>query len=383
MPWEETEPMKERIKFVLDVESGFFEFTEVCERYGVSRKTGYKWWKRYLEGGIEALRDQSRAPHHCPHKTPKEVEDKIIQLRKEHEGWGAPTLRYRLKRTHPQMQWPAVSTIGEILKRRGESKPRKRGRKPPGVFRGSPVETEEPNQVMTADFKGEFRTQDGPYCYPLTMQDHWARYSFCCQAMRSTSAQPARDQFERVFQQYGLPQAILTDNGIPFAGSGLRRLSRLSVWWIRLGIQPLLIQPGHPEQNGRHERYHRTLKQETAFPPAANLNAQQQIFDRFRKEYNQERPHQSLAGKTPAEVYRPSKRPYPKCLPPAEYPGHYEVRRVASNGLIKLHGHTIFLSSALQYETVGLEEFKDGVWSIYLKETLLARWDERKGNIYG
>ena len=382
MPWEETEPMIERIRFVLDVESGVFQFSEICQRYGVSRKTGYKWLKRFLEGGVEALRDQSRAPHHCPHKTPKEVEDKIVKMREKHKS-GPVTLRYRLERLHPQIHWPAVSTIGEILKRRGQVEPRKRRRKPQGLYSAHQVQTDEPNQVMTADFKGQFRTQDGHYCYPLTMQDHCARYSFCCQAMKSTSARPARDQFERVFEDYGLPEAILTDNGTPFAGVGLRRLSRLSVWWIRLGIQPLLIQLGHPEQNGRHERYHRTLKQQTAFPPAENLKAQQQVFDRFRQDYNHQRPHQSLGGKTPAEVYRSSKRPYPKHLPALQYPGHFEVRRVSSIGQIKLHGRRIFLSEVLGHQRVGLEEFKEGIWSIYLGETLLGRWNEREGKIYG
>jgi putative transposase len=383
MAWEETEPMKERIKFMFEVESEVFHFSEICERYGVSRKTGYKWLKRYQEGGVEALWERSRAPHHCPHKTPKEVEDEIVKLRKEHEKSGPFTLRYRLERTRSEIKWPAVSTIGEILKRRGQVKSRKRRKKPQGLFSGSQVETHRPNQVMTADFKGQFRTQDGQYCYPLTVQDHCARFSFCCQAMRSTSAKPARDQFERVFQQYGLPEAILTDNGVPFAGPGLRRLSRLSVWWIRLGIQPLLIQPGHPEQNGRHERYHRTLKQETTFPPAANLRAQQQVFDRFQQDYNHERPHQSLQGKTPAEVYRPSQRPYPRRLPGPQYPGHYEVRRVSTAGQIKLHGKKIFLSEVLENQIVGLEQFKEDIWSIYLGETLLGRWDERKGKIYG
>lgn len=383
MPWEERGPMMERIKFMLEAESGVFHFSEICQRYGVSRKTGYKWLKRFSEGGVEALRDQSRGPHHCPHRTPKEVEDEILEMCKKHPSGGV-TLRYRLERMYPQIQWPAVSTIGEILKRRGESKPRKRqGRKPQGIFSTSQVESEEPNEVMTADFKGQFRTQDSLYCYPLTMLDHFARFNLCSQSLPSTCGRPVRDQFERVFQEYGLPDAILTDNGTPFAGTGLRRLSQLSVWWIRLGIQPLLIQPGHPEQNGRHERFHRTLKQQTVFPPAENLEAQQQVFNRFREDYNNERPHQSLGGKTPAEIYRPSERPYPRRLPPLEYPGHYEIRRVDASGHIKLHGKIIFLSTVLHHQTVGLEEFKDAIWSIYLGEILLGRWNEREGKLYG
>lgn len=238
-------------------------------------------------------------------------------------------------------------------------------------------------RFFSADFKGQFRTGDGRYCYPLTMQDHCSRFALCCQAHRSTSTGPVWVQFERVFREYGLPEAILTDNGIPFASNGLRRLSRLSVWWIRLGIQPLLIQPGHPEQNGRHERYHRTLKEETALPPAADLLAQQRAFDRFRQEYNHERPHQQLEGKTPAEVYRHSPRSYPSRLARVEYPGHYEVRRVSSDGYIKLYANRIFLSQVLQHENVGLEEIEDGIWSIYLCEVLLGRWNQRDGKIYG
>ncbi len=383
MPWEETEPMKERIKFIFEVESGMFRFNESCERYGVSRKTGYKWLKRYGEAGLEGLRERSRAPHHCPHKTPQEVEDEILQLRTRYRHWGPLTLRMRLQRDRPQLQWPAVSTIGEILKRHDLLKVRKHRRKPQGIFSGTGVQTEKPNQVFTADFKGEFRTQDGNYCYPLTIQDHYSRYSLCCQALKSTRGGPVRDRFERVFLDYGLPEAILTDNGVPFAGNGLRRLSRLSVWWIRLGIRPLLIQPGHPEQNGRHERYHRTLKQETAFPPAADERNQQRVFEGFRQTYNHERPHQHLQGKTPAEVYRPSLRPYPRQLPAVEYPGHYEVRRVDIGGFIKLHARKIFLSEVLQRETLGLEEIHDGIWSIYLGEVLVARWNEQEGKIYG
>ena len=289
----------------------------------------------------------------------------------------------KLQRDEAEVQWPAISTIGEILKRQDLVRVRKRRRRPQPIFSGAQVQTEEPNEIFTADFKGEFRTRDGQYCYPLTVQDHYSRFSLCCQALKSTRGGPVRDRFERVFLDYGLPEAILTDNGVPFAGNGLRRLSRLSVWWIRLGIRPLLIQPGHPEQNGRHERYHRTLKQETAFPPAADERNQQRVFEGFRQTYHHERPHQHLQGKTPAEVYRPSLRPYPRQLPAVEYPGHYEVRRVHKSGQIKLHNQRIFLSEVLQKETVGCEPIQDGLWSIYLGNVLIARWNEKEGKIYG
>jgi hypothetical protein len=244
MPWEETEPMKERIKFLFEVESGVFGFSELCERYGVSRKTGYKWLKRYEAGGVEALRERSRAPHHCPHKTDPEVENEIVEFRRKHPHWGPVTLRLSLQRDRPEVPWPAVSTFGEILKRNRLVEPRRRRRPAPGIFSAGPVQTDEPNQVFTADFKGEFRTRDGVYCYPLTLQDHCSRFSLCCQGLGSTASRGVRRAFERVFAEYGLPEAILTDNGTPFATQGLRRLSRLSVWWIRLGIRPLLIQPG-------------------------------------------------------------------------------------------------------------------------------------------
>ena len=383
MPWKETEPMKERIKFIVEVESEVFRFSESCERFGVSRKTGYKWWKRYKEAGLEGLQERSRAPHDCPHRTSEAVEEEIVQLRTRYPRWGPVTLRMKLQRDEAEVQWPAISTIGEILKRQDLVRVRKRRRRPQPIFSGVQVQTEEPNEIFTADFKGEFRTRDGQYCYPLTVQDHYSRFSLCCQALKSTRGGPVRDRFERVFLDYGLPEAILTDNGVPFAGNGLRRLSRLSVWWIRLGIRPLLIQPGHPEQNGRHERYHRTLKQETAFPPAADERNQQRVFEGFRQTYHHERPHQHLQGKTPAEVYRPSLRPYPRQLPAVEYPGHYEVRRVHKSGQIKLHNQRIFLSEVLQKETVGCEPIQDGLWSIYLGNVLIARWNEKEGKIYG
>ncbi len=383
MPWKETEPMKERMKFVLDVEAGIFGFGEVCERYGISPKTGYKWVKRFEAEGVEGLRDRSRAPHHCPHKTALWIEDQVVELRKQRETWGPVTLRMRLERQDPTIRWPASSTIGEILIRRELRKPRKRHRRGQPIFARGAVESQAPNEVFTADFKGQFRTRDRQYCYPLTIQDHSSRYSLCCQGLPSTLQAPVRIQFERVFLEYGLPEVILTDNGVPFAGSGLRRLSQLSVWWIRLGILPRLTQPGHPEQNGRHERFHRTLKQATTLPPAADLEAQQKVFDRFRQEYNQHRPHQCLGGKTPGEVYHPASRPYPKSLPAVEYPGHFEVRRVSSCGWVKLHGQAFFLSHALKAEPVGFEEVDDGLWSIYLGSVLLGRWEERHNRVHG
>lgn len=383
MPWKETVPVKERMKFMLELESGVFRFGEVCERFGVSRKTGYKWVRRYEEDGVEGLKDQSRAPHHCPHKTASAVEDRIVELRDGHPDWGPWTLRAWLQRKHPEVRWPAISTIGDILKRRGRTKRRRRRPRPQPIYSAHQVQSGGPNEIFTADFKGEFRTGDRRYCYPLTILDHYSRMLLCCQGLGSTEGVGVRKQFERIFRTYGLPEAILTDNGTPFAGNGLRRLSRLSVWWIRLGIQPLLIRPGHPEENPRHERFHLTLKRRTTRPPAADRKKQQKRFDQFQEEYNEERPHQHLDGNTPIERYEASTRLFPRQLPEAEYPGHYEIRLVSSSGHMKFKNRRIFLSDVLARERVGLEEIDDGIWSLYLSDVLIARWDEREEKLYG
>lgn len=382
MPWKETELMKERVCFVAKVEEGRFNMSELSERYGVSRKTGYKWWGRYQEEGIVGLQDRSRAPHHSPHRTPEKVAEAIVEARRKHPRWGAHTLLAWLGRRHPEVKWPADSTAQEILKREGLIEPRRRRR---GRASGSkPVlEVKEPHEVLTADFKGEFRTRDGYYCYPLTVEDYISRYLLACRAFGSTAGGPVKGVLVQIFREYGLPRVILTDNGTPFASTALRRLSRLSVWWIRLGIDPVLIQPGHPEQNGRHERMHRTLKEHTTLPPAGNRGAQQKRFDRFQAEYNQERPHQALQDRTPAEVYRPSARPYPKRLPRVEYPGYFEVRRVGSNGCIHWRGQRLFLSNVLQGQDVGLNEIEDGIWSVCFGPVLLGRYDERQQCLYG
>lgn len=382
MPWKETEPMKERVCFVAEVEEGRFNMSELSERYGVSRKTGYKWWGRYQEEGMAGLQDRSRAPHHSPQRTPEEVAEAIVEARRKHPRWGARTLLAWLKRRHPEVKWPVGSTAQEILKREGLIEPRRRRR---GRACGSkPVlEVGEPHEVLTADFKGEFRTQNGYYCYPLTVADYLSRYLLACRAFASTAGGPVKKVFVQIFREYGLPRAILTDNGTPFASTGLRGLSRLSVWWIRLGIDPVLIQPGHPEQNGRHERMHRTLKEHTTRPPAANRAAQQKSFDRFRAEYNQERPHQALQDRTPLEVYRPSERPYPKRLPRLEYPGYFEVRRVGSNGCIRWRCQPLFLSHVLRGQDVALNEIEEGIWSLCFGPVLLGRYDERQQRLYG
>jgi putative transposase len=245
--------------------------------------------------------------------------------------------------------------------------------------------------VWTADFKGHFRTRDSLYCYPLTVKDGFSRFLLGCKGLLSTEHEGVEPVFERLFREYGLPGVIRTDNGVPFATQAIRRLSRLAVWWIKLGIVPELIEPGHPEQNGRHERMHRTLKAETAKPPAANLRAQQRVFDRFRREYNEERPHEAIGQRTPASLYHPSARAYPDKLPAIEYPGHFEVRRVSRNGGVRWRCHRsqgpgqpwLNVSHVLAGEYVGLEEVDTEIWSVYFGSVLLGRFDEREMKIYG
>lgn len=382
MPWSETNPMKERLRFIDDLESTLYTMTELCERYGISRKTGYKWAERYVAGGLEGLLDRSRAPKRCPHRTEERVSQALVEARRQHPHWGPRKLLKILQREHPDWPWPAPSTAGEILKRQGLVASRRRRRRPQHPGRPK-FEVQAPNDLWTGDFKGEFLTGDHRYCYPLTMADYSSRFLLGCQGQLSTAGAGARSVCESVFQAYGLPQAILTDNGNPFGSQALCGLSRLSVWWIKLGIQPLRIEPGHPEQNAVHERMHRTLAAETTRPPAADLAAQQQRFDAFRQEFNHVRPHEALDLQTPAQRYQPSLRPYPNAVPEVEYPGHYEVRRVRRDGSIKWHGRMLFLSQVLAREPVGLEEIDDGIWSLHFGSFLLARFDERERRLQG
>ncbi len=376
MPWSETTKMRERMRFVLDAEEELFTMTELCQRFGISRVTGHKWLKRFRGEGVRGLEDLSRAPQHSPHQTPAAIVEMLVGARRRHPNWGARKLILWLQRRQPGLALPAPSTASDILKGLGLITPRRRRRHLPQSGRGL-TEALAPNQVWTADFKGQFRTRDGRYCYPLTVADRFSRYLLGCRSQLSVETIPTRANFQRLFKEYGLPQIIRTDNGVPFAApTAISRLSRLSVWWIRLGIRPELIQPSHPEQNGRHERMHRTLKAETTRPPAANARAQQRLFDAFRIEFNHERPHETLENKLPADLYQPSPRPFPDRLPEPEYPGHFEVRKVSKNGGIRWKKGWVNISHSLLEQFVGLEEVDDGVWSLYFGPLLLARFHE-------
>lgn len=377
MPWSTTTPMDQRARFIFDLERCCYTMTELCQHYGVSRKTGYKWAQRYVDGGIEGLSNQSRAPRDCPHRTPQAIRDALISFRRKHPTWGPKKLRRVLSKRHPEVPWPALSTIGNILSQAGLVVAQRRRRRSQPLRASSAAAPGAPNELWSADFKGQFLTGDRRYCYPLTIVDRYSRLLLRCEGLKSTAGAGVSAGFQSAFREFGLPDAILTDNGTPFAGSGLRGLSRLAVWWIRLGIRPIRIAPGRPQQNGGHERMHRTLKAETTRPPARNLRAQQDRFDAFVQEYNVERPHESLGQQWPAELYRPADRPYPEQLPEVEYPGHYELRKVRHTGEIKWKGARLFLSETLAGEQVGLEETDDGIWSLYFSTILLARYDER------
>ncbi len=376
MPWLETAPMEERERFVRDHREGFYAMVELCARYGVSRKTGYKWLARFEDGGRQALRDQSRAPHRCPHRIADDVARLICDARRQHPSWGPEKLLDWLAPRHPAIALPAISTAGDLLARHGLVKRRRRRRQHlhPGVV---PPTTTAPNDLWTADFKGHFRTRDSIYCYPLTIADQHTRYLLACHGLLSTKGHGVRPVFDRLFREYGLPRAIRTDNGVPFATTGIHGLSQLNVWWLRLGIQHQRILPAHPQQNGAHERMHKTLKGEAIRPPRSTLVTQQRAFTTFRRLYNDERPHQALQGRPPAALYRPSPRVYTGTLPPVAYPGHFIVKRVTNAGTIRLKKRLLFIANALKQHPVGLEEIADGVWSIHFCHVLLGRVDER------
>lgn len=382
MPWSESTPMSQRRDFVEDAERGLFGMRELCARYGISRRVGYKWLARYQAGGLAGLSDQSRRPHHSPTRLDQELAALLLATRVRHPTWGARKLLAYLERRHRRQHWPAPSTVAALLQREGLVRPRRRRRAlgHPGRPQ-SPMDA--PNAVWTADFKGQFKTGDGRYCYPLTVIDGYSRYLLACEALLHPTHAATQPAFAELFRTYGLPTRIRTDNGIPFATSALGRLSQLSVWWIKLGITPELIEPAHPQQNGRHERLHRTLKAEATRPPAQTLRGQQRRFRAFQGEFNEERPHEALGGDAPASWYHRSSRRYPTPLLEPVYPAHFEVRYVSRNGGVRWHNRWVNVSHVLAEEYVGLEEVEDGRWSVYFGPVLLGRFDERDYHIHG
>lgn len=378
MPWKETCPMLEREAFVEQARSGELTVAELCRAFGISRKTGYKWLGRHQEQGLVGLADRSRARHTQEHAVSDGVRLLILDARSRHPTWGAKKIVPYLARRHPRVEyWPAFSTVGEILRRHELTRPRRERPAMPHVAMPCLV-ADKPNDVWTMDFKGHFRTLDGRECHPLTVADAFSRRLIDVRAMPRPRGDLTKKACERAFRTFGLPAVIRTDNGEPFAGSGLGRLSRLSVWWMKQGVRVDRITPGKPQQNGRHERMHGVLKQETTLPPALSLRRQQQRFDRFIPEYNDERPHEALGGRVPSELWRPSTRAYNEHPAGPEYPAHWEKRVVKKTGLMKWRGGEVYVSEPLAHETIGLEEIDDGLWRLDYYTTPLALLDERR-----
>ena len=375
MPWRTTCPMDERMRFLAAWLRHEDSMSVLCRRFEISRKTGYRLVARYEGEGPAGVQERSHAPHHPPHTLPAAVQEAILALRAAHPRWGPRKLRAWLQQRRAGRAWPAASTIGAVLHRHGLTVPRQR-RLHASPSRGSTAGA--PNDVWGADFKGWFRTGDQQRCDPLTISDLFSRYLLRCQVVAGVADPLVRPLFEATFREYGLPRAISTDNGPPFASLAAGGLSRLAVWWVRLGIRPERITPGHPEQNARHERLHRTLKEETTQPPQRTGRAQQRAFDRFRPIYNHERPHEALGQQPPAAWYQPSPRSFPERLPALEYPDPYVVRRAHPNGDIKWFGRRVFISQALAGELVGLEELADGHWRVCFGPVELGWLDARR-----
>jgi transposase InsO family protein len=381
MPWNESTRMDERRGFVEAYLSGRFSMTELCRSAGVSRPTGYLWIERYRRQGEAGLVDRSHAPRHCPHRTPTAVAERLVALRRQHPHWGPRKLLRVASRRWPQLPLPSRSATAAILSRAGLVVERP-WRTPPIARPAQAARAPStPNALWTIDFKGQFRTGDHRWCYPLTVADAASRYLLECHAQLRPTAAAVLQRLRRLFREQGLPECIHCDNGSPFASIGIGGLSRVSLEWLKLGIRLERSRRGCPQDNASHERMHRTLKQATARPPAAHLAAQQRRFDHFRVEFNYERPHEALADRTPAELHQPSPRAYPERLSEPHYPGHFEWRRVTHAGELRWHGQRLFLGSVFARELIGLEEIDEGVWSVYFAHHLLARLDEQLGRL--
>jgi transposase InsO family protein len=362
MPWQECSVMEERLRFVARLLEGE-GMSEVCREFGISRKTGYKIFNRYREQGLDALADRSRRPVRYAHQLPDQVERLIVDLKRDKPHWGARKIReLLLRKLAGDVRLPAKSTVHAVLDRHGLVQ---RARRRRNRAQGTPLSAgAAPNALWCADFKGEFKLGNGRYCYPLTVSDHASRYLLLCEAFDSTREAPVIEAFQRLFRDRGLPVAIRSDNGLPFASpNGLYNLSRLSVWWLRLGISIERIKPGHPQQNGRHERMHLTLKKEATRPPGLNSLQQQAKFDVFVHEFNAERPHEALAMQCPAEFYTASPRPY-HGLPQLEYPWHDRDILVTACGRICMHRKKINVSTVLAGQKLGISEVDDGIWLV-------------------
>jgi putative transposase len=373
MPWKVCNPMDERLKFIARLLDGD-QMALLCREFGISRKTGYKILTRYNEIGLDGLTDRSRRPYRHANQLPTQIETLIVRCKQDKPHWGAPKIRERLVRLYPDVHTPAISTVHAVLDRHGLVKRRTRRRnKAEGTTLSRPLQ---PNELWCADYKGEFMLADRRYCYPLTITDFASRYLIACEALHTTKETYAFAVFEAVFKEFGLPDAIRTDNGVPFASpNSLFNLSKLSVWWLRLGIQIERIKPGHPQQNGRHERMHLTLKLEATKPAANNFLQQQAKFDDFIDCHNNERPHQALDMQCPVQRYQPSSRPY-RGLPDLDYPFHDRAVTVTTCGRICFNRQKINLSQVFAGQTVGIKQTDDRIWLVSFMNYDLGYFDD-------
>jgi putative transposase len=378
MPWKESTAVEERKQFIEAWQKQEDSLAELCRKFGISRQTGYKLIERFEEEGDPGLKDRSRAPGHSPQAMSEEVIEALVGLRAEHPRWGPRKLRAYLRGQAPDQHWPAVSSIGELLKREGLVRARRKRQRTPAY--SAPLEhATTPNRVWCADFKGWFLCGNGEKCTPLTITDACSRYLIRCQSVDKADTVRSRAIFEAAFREYGLPHAIRSDNGAPFASPAPAGLSQLSVWWICLGITPERIERGCPEQNGRHERMHETLRQETADPPAGTLRQQQLNMLRFQESYNWERPHEALQYRTPGSLYAPSGRPYPTRLPEPEYPRGSIYRWISGDGQMRWANERVFLTKVLAGQQVGLVPIEETLYEIYFGPVFLG-WYEESAN---
>ncbi len=380
MPWRGVTVSEQRQRFLEDYQLNYYSVTELAERFCISRTTAYKWINRFKQFGESGYQELSRRPHSCPWQTDAVIVEELVKLRNAHPTWGPRKLLDTMHRRDPERQLPAVSTGALILARNGLVKPRRRYRRShPGCPKSQP---QGPNDIWAADYKGQFRLKNGNYCFPLTVSDLSSRFLLGVDAHPAISLEKTFGHFTQLFETYGLPNRIRTDNGVPFASNALARLSQLSVWFIKLGIYPELIEPGKPQQNGVHERMHRTLKQEATIPPASSMRGQQRKLDDFREEFNQERPHEAIGMKRQAEVYKTSGRLMPKQIETYDYPGHYLVRRVSRSGTIRVFHNQSFVSNTLHEDYVGLEEVDDGVYDLFFCFYHIGRYELQTNKIH-
>lgn len=375
MPWKELKPMDQKIQFIADYTRQVGSISELCQRYGISRKTGYKWIQRYTELGLSGLAEQSKKPQYHPLQTPLKIRRRIIEIRNASRiPLGAKKISVILAQELAAIDVPSPSTINNILKAEGLVKPRRKRRRVSPYGKALRAGSK-PNDLWSVDFKGQFKLTNRQWCYPLTVMDDYSRYLLAIESQRNVRTVETRKSFERLFCEFGLPERIRSDNGVPFATKATGGLSALSIWWIKLGIRPERIAAGQPQQNGRHERMHKTLKAAATKPPSASFSSQQRRFDVFRGAYNSERPHEALFQQMPRDWFTPSSRTYPCPLMPIEYPRYFEVRKVASSGVVYWHSGQAYISHLLAGEWVGLEEIGENIYDVYFSFYRLGRLD--------